>query len=94
LTKQLSLELGREGITVNSVAPGMVATPMTDLEDEDPASHPKPEFPIPRPGDAREIAACISWLCSADARWTTGASILVDGGYMLATPSARPDEAD
>jgi NAD(P)-dependent dehydrogenase (short-subunit alcohol dehydrogenase family) len=94
LTKQLALELGRRGITVNSVAPGMIATPMTGLEDEDPASHPKPEFPIPRPGDAREIAACISWLCSPDARWTTGASILVDGGYMLATPSARPDEAD
>jgi NAD(P)-dependent dehydrogenase (short-subunit alcohol dehydrogenase family) len=94
LTKQSALELGRHGIAVNSVAPGMVATPMTGLEDEDPASHPKPEFPIPRPGDAREIAACISWLCSPDARWTTGASILVDGGYMLATPSARPDEAD
>lgn len=94
LTKQLALELGREGITANSVAPGMVATPMTELEDEDPSEHPKPEFPIPRPGDAREIAACISWLCSPDARWTTGASILVDGGYMLATPSARPDEAD
>jgi NAD(P)-dependent dehydrogenase (short-subunit alcohol dehydrogenase family) len=72
----------------------MVATPMTELEDENPSEHPKPEFPIPRPGDAREIAACISWLCSSDARWTTGASIRVDGGYMLATPSARPDEAD
>jgi NAD(P)-dependent dehydrogenase (short-subunit alcohol dehydrogenase family) len=94
LTKQLALELGRHGITANSVAPGMVATPMTELEDEDPAEHPKPEFPIPRPGDAREIAACISWLCSPDARWTTGASILVDGGFMLATPSARPDEED
>lgn len=94
LTKQLALELGRHGITANSVAPGMVATPMTDLEDEDPSEHPKPEFPIPRPGDAREIAACISWLSSPDARWTTGSSILVDGGFMLATPSARPDEED
>jgi NAD(P)-dependent dehydrogenase (short-subunit alcohol dehydrogenase family) len=92
LTKQLALELGRDGITVNSVAPGMVATPMTDMEDENPSDHPKPAFPIPRPGDAREIAAAISWLCSPDARWTTGASILVDGGYMLATPSARPDQ--
>jgi NAD(P)-dependent dehydrogenase (short-subunit alcohol dehydrogenase family) len=92
LTKQLALELGREGITCNAVAPGMVATPMTELEDEDPSDHPKPEFPIPRPGDAREIAACISWLCSPDGRWTTGASILVDGGFMLATPSARPED--
>jgi NAD(P)-dependent dehydrogenase (short-subunit alcohol dehydrogenase family) len=91
LTKQLALELGRHGITVNSVAPGMVATPMTELEDEDPAEHAKPEFPIPRPGDAREIASCISWLCSPDARWTTGASFLVDGGFMLVNPSASPE---
>jgi NAD(P)-dependent dehydrogenase (short-subunit alcohol dehydrogenase family) len=92
LTKQLALELGRHGITVNSVAPGMVATPMTGMEDEDPSEHPKPKFPIPRPGDAREIASCISWLCSPDARWTTGASFVVDGGFMLVNPSARPDE--
>ena len=92
LTKQLALELGRHGITVNSVAPGMVATPMTGLEDEDPSRHPRPAFPIPRPGDAREIASCIAWLCSPDARWTTGASFVVDGGFMLVNPSARPDE--
>jgi NAD(P)-dependent dehydrogenase (short-subunit alcohol dehydrogenase family) len=92
LTKQLALELGRHGITVNAVAPGMVATPMTGLEDEDPSEHPKPEFPIARPGDAREIASCIAWLCSPDARWTTGASFLVDGGFLLVNPSARPDQ--
>jgi NAD(P)-dependent dehydrogenase (short-subunit alcohol dehydrogenase family) len=91
LTKQLALELGSHGITVNSVAPGMVATPMTDLEDEDPSKHEKPEFPIPRPGDAREIASCIAWLSSPDARWTTGASFLVDGGFMLVNPSAQPE---
>ena len=91
LTKQLALELGRHGITVNSVAPGMVATPMTGLEDEDPSQHAKPEFPIPRPGDAREIASCIAWLCSPDARWATGASFVVDGGFMLVNPSAQPE---
>jgi NAD(P)-dependent dehydrogenase (short-subunit alcohol dehydrogenase family) len=93
LTKQLALELGRHRITVNSVAPGMVATPMTGLEDEDPSQHAKPQFPIPRPGDAREIASCIAWLCSPDARWTTGASFAVDGGFMLVNPSARPKES-
>jgi len=92
LTKQLAFELSRHGITVNSVAPGMVATPMTELEDEDPSQHPKPEFPIPRAGDAREIASCIAWLCSPDARWTTGASFVVDGGFLLVNPSARPAE--
>jgi NAD(P)-dependent dehydrogenase (short-subunit alcohol dehydrogenase family) len=92
LTKQLALELGRHGITANSVAPGMVATPMTGLEDEDPSDHPKPEYPIPRPGDAREIASCIAWLCSPEAAWTTGASFVVDGGFMLVNPSARPEQ--
>jgi NAD(P)-dependent dehydrogenase (short-subunit alcohol dehydrogenase family) len=94
LTKQLALELGRHGITVNAVAPGMVATPMTGLEDEDPSQHAKPQFPIPRPGDAREIASCIAWLCSPDARWTTGASFVVDGGFMLVNPSARPKRTE
>lgn len=92
LTKQLAVELGRYGITANSVAPGAVATPMTGLEDEDPSDHPRPTFPIPRPGDAREIASCIAWLCSPDAGWTTGASFVVDGGFLLVNPSARPDQ--
>jgi len=91
LTKQLAVELGRYGITANSVAPGMVATAMTGLEDEEPSDHPKPEYPISRSGDAREIASCIAWLCSPDAAWTTGASFVVDGGFLLVNPSARPD---
>jgi NAD(P)-dependent dehydrogenase (short-subunit alcohol dehydrogenase family) len=94
LTKQLAVELGRYGITANSLAPGAVATPMTGLEDEEPSHHPRPTFPIPRLGDAREIASCIAWLCSADAGWTTGASFLVDGGFMLVNPSARPERRD
>jgi NAD(P)-dependent dehydrogenase (short-subunit alcohol dehydrogenase family) len=92
LTKQLAFELGRHRITVNAVAPGMVATPMTGHEDEDPRGIDKPEFPLGRPGDAREIASCIGWLCSAGAAWTTGASFVVDGGFMLVNPSAKPDE--
>jgi NAD(P)-dependent dehydrogenase (short-subunit alcohol dehydrogenase family) len=92
LTKQLAFELGRHNITVNSVAPGMVATPMTDMEDENPRTKDKPEFPLGRPGDAREIASCIGWLCSEGAAWTTGASFVVDGGYMLVSPSSMPQD--
>jgi NAD(P)-dependent dehydrogenase (short-subunit alcohol dehydrogenase family) len=92
LTKQLAYELGSEGITVNSVAPGFVATPMTGLEDRDPGTIAKPRFPLGRAGDAREIASCIGWLCSADAAWTTGASFVVDGGFLLVNPSALPGE--
>ena len=91
LTKQLAFELGSHGITVNAVAPGMVATPMTGLEDEDPRDVEKREFPLGRPGDAREIASCIGWLCSEGAAWTTGASIVVDGGFLLVNPSTQPE---
>jgi len=92
LTKQLAFELGKHGITVNAVAPGEVATPMTGLQDEDPRQHERPRFPLGRPGDAREIASCIGWLCSEGAAWTTGASFVVDGGFMLVNPSADPSE--
>jgi NAD(P)-dependent dehydrogenase (short-subunit alcohol dehydrogenase family) len=94
LTKQLAFELGRHGITVNAVAPGMVATPMTDMEDEDPRDDRKPEFPLGRAGDAREIASCIGWLCSDGAAWTTGSSFVVDGGYLLVSPSSMPQDLD
>jgi NAD(P)-dependent dehydrogenase (short-subunit alcohol dehydrogenase family) len=92
LTKQLAFELGKHAITVNAFAPGMVATPMTGLEDADPRGEEKPEFPLGRPGDAREIASCIGWLCSEGAAWTTGASFVVDGGFVLVNPSARAEE--
>jgi len=92
LTKQLAFEWGQHGITVNSVAPGEVATPMTGQEDEDPRGKKREKFPLGRPGDAREIASCIGWLCSEGAAWTTGASFVVDGGYMLVSPSSMPED--
>jgi NAD(P)-dependent dehydrogenase (short-subunit alcohol dehydrogenase family) len=94
LTKQLAFELGQHQITVNAVAPGQVATPMTGMEDEDPREQEKPEFPLGRPGDAREIASCIGWLFSDGAAWTTGSSFVVDGGYMLVSPSSMPQDLD
>ena len=54
LMKTLALELGRNGITANSVAPGEIATPMTDQEDVDPHGVERPGVPLGRPGDARE----------------------------------------
>jgi NAD(P)-dependent dehydrogenase (short-subunit alcohol dehydrogenase family) len=89
LTKQLALELAEQGITVNSVAPGLTATPMTDLEGVDPHTIEKPRIPLGRPADAREIASLIAWLCSAGAAYTTGASLVVDGGFLLTNPSVE-----
>ncbi|GGI48620.1 NAD(P)-dependent dehydrogenase (short-subunit alcohol dehydrogenase family) [Agromyces flavus] len=88
LMKTIALELGEHGITANCVAPGEIATPMTDQEDEDPSTKRRPGVPLGRPGDAREIAAVIAFLASPEAAYVTGASWVVDGGMLQMGPQA------
>jgi NAD(P)-dependent dehydrogenase (short-subunit alcohol dehydrogenase family) len=83
LTKVMALELGEYGITVNAVAPGEIATPMTGAHDENPGDRERPGLPADRPGNAHEIAEAIAFLARPDARYMTGSSIVVDGGLML-----------
>lgn len=83
LTKVMALELGEYGITVNSVAPGEIATPLTGADDEDPSREPRPGLPAGRPGSAHEVAEAIAFLARPDARYATGSSLVVDGGLML-----------
>jgi NAD(P)-dependent dehydrogenase (short-subunit alcohol dehydrogenase family) len=89
LTKQMAMELGRHGITVNAVAPGETATRMTGQEDEDPRGEERPGIPAGRPGDAREVGAAIAFLCSPEAAYVTGASLPVDGGMLLMAAMAN-----
>src|SRR3954463_2055419 len=89
VTKVMALELAEHGITVNAVAPGEIATPMTGQPDGDPHDEERPGIPAGRPGDAREIAAAIAYLASADAGYTTGASLVVDGGMLLMAAMAN-----
>jgi NAD(P)-dependent dehydrogenase (short-subunit alcohol dehydrogenase family) len=83
LTKVMALELAEHEITVNAVAPGEIATPMTGAHDEDPASIERPRIPLGRPGSAHEIAAAIAFLASPEASYVTGESFVVDGGLLL-----------
>jgi NAD(P)-dependent dehydrogenase (short-subunit alcohol dehydrogenase family) len=83
LTKVMALELAEHGITVNAVAPGEIATPMTGAHDEEPREIERSGIPAGRPGAAEEIAAAIAFLASPEASYVTGESFVVDGGLLL-----------
>jgi NAD(P)-dependent dehydrogenase (short-subunit alcohol dehydrogenase family) len=86
LTKTMALELGQFGITVNEVAPGEIATSLTDMEGVDPRTVPRPHLPLRRPGSPREVADLIGWLASNESSYVSGACFVVDGGLTLVAP--------
>ncbi|MGW0390670.1 SDR family oxidoreductase [Streptomyces sp. NPDC003042] len=88
LTQVMALELSEHGITVNAVAPGEIATPMTGQEDTDVRTEHRPGVPLGRPGDAREVAAVVAFLAGPGSSYVTGASWAVDGGMLRMGPMA------
>lgn len=94
LTKVLAMELAEHDITVNSVAPGEISTPMTGQDDTDPRSEHRPGIPLGRPGHAKEVASVVAFLATPAAGYITGASYVVDGGMLLMGPQASQLLAD
>jgi len=84
VTRTLALELAPRGVRVNNVAPGMIATPMTEdrLEDPGQARKSASQIPLGRPGQPQEVANAVLFLASDDASYVTGSSYFVDGGLM------------
>jgi NAD(P)-dependent dehydrogenase (short-subunit alcohol dehydrogenase family) len=83
LTKVLALELAQDRITVNSVAPGEIATEMTGQDESQAYSEQRPGNPLGRPGHVNEVASVVAFLASPRSAYVTGASYVVDGGLML-----------
>jgi NAD(P)-dependent dehydrogenase (short-subunit alcohol dehydrogenase family) len=83
MTRAVAVEVGGEGIRVNNVSPGFVTTPMTAGLPHDMLSAIAANTPLKRIGAPAEIADVAVWLASDGARFVTGQSILVDGGFNI-----------
>jgi NAD(P)-dependent dehydrogenase (short-subunit alcohol dehydrogenase family) len=86
LTKSLAIAYAADGIRVNAVAPGWIATPLTQALQDDPARSAPilARTPMGRWGTPEDVAGPVLFLCSADARFVTGVVLPVDGGYLIA----------
>ncbi|MCH2208504.1 MAG: 3-oxoacyl-[acyl-carrier-protein] reductase [Lentisphaerales bacterium] len=83
LTKSAAKELAARNITVNAVAPGYIATEMTDAVSDEARDAFLRNIPLARAGQAEEVAAAIAFLASDDAAYITGQTVNVDGGLVM-----------
>jgi 3-oxoacyl-[acyl-carrier protein] reductase len=83
LTKSLARELAARAITVNAVAPGMIATAMTAILNDEQKAAMQAQIPLGRAGSDAEIAAAVAFLASNDAAYITGHTLDVNGGMYM-----------
>ena len=80
LTVALSKELGRDGIRVNAISPGIIGTEQAPLEQSERLARAKASVPLGRLGTPEEVAHAIVWLLSDESSYVNGANIPVAGG--------------
>ena len=83
LTKALAKELGPSGITVNAIAPGVIATDMNAHLEEADLRALEEETPVGRIGRAEEVARAALYLASEDAAFITGEVLNISGGFVI-----------
>ena len=83
MSKSLAAEVGSRGITVNVVAPGFVASAMTDALPEPQRERLRAAIPLGRMGTPEDVAAAVLYLASEQAAWVTGTTLHVNGGMAM-----------
>lgn len=83
LTKSIAYEVASRGITANAVAPGFIATAMTDKLTDDQKGKINAQIPAARMGSPEEIAAAVLYLASNEAAYVTGSTLHVNGGMAM-----------
>jgi 3-oxoacyl-[acyl-carrier protein] reductase len=82
-TKALARELGSRGVRVNAVAPGYIATELTNVLPEQARDLILANTPLGRLGEPEDVARAVRFLCSDEAAFVTGEVLLVDGGLGM-----------
>ena len=80
MNKCLAQEVGSRGVTVNSIAPGFIRTPMTDVLPDDVKAQLLSKIPEGKLGEAQDIANAVAFLASDEAQYITGQTLHVNGG--------------
>ena len=83
LAKSVAKELGSRNVRVNAVAPGLIETSMTESMAEQARTHFLSAIPLGRSGTPEDVSGVVTFLCSDAARYVTGQTIVVDGGFLM-----------
>jgi 3-oxoacyl-[acyl-carrier protein] reductase len=83
LAKSVAKELGSRNVRVNAVAPGLIDTAMTESMPQEARAHYLATIPLGRAGTADDVSGVVTFLCSDAARYVTGQTIVVDGGFLM-----------